>query len=85
MGIDKRVKKRHHKQMAKRPPPPGISRHDWDATPKSVQILVYTFVETKGVEPTNNAAERPCDVVSCGVNVHLVRKATAVCASLNAT
>jgi transposase len=44
MGIDKRVKKRHHKQMANRPPPPGISRHDWDATPESVQILVYTLL-----------------------------------------
>jgi transposase len=44
MGIDKRVKKRHHKQMVNRPPPPGISRQDWDATPESVQILVCTLL-----------------------------------------
>jgi transposase len=30
--------------MENRPPPPGISRQDWDATPASVQILVYTLL-----------------------------------------
>jgi hypothetical protein len=32
--------------MANQPPPPGISPQDWDATPESVQILVYTLLGT---------------------------------------
>jgi transposase len=32
--------------MVNRPPPPGISPQDWDATPESVQILVYTLLGT---------------------------------------
>jgi hypothetical protein len=30
--------------MVKRQPPPGISFQDWDATPNSVQTLVYTLL-----------------------------------------
>ncbi|MCB0019500.1 MAG: hypothetical protein KDE09_17035, partial [Anaerolineales bacterium] len=42
--IDKGTKKQHYKQMVKRQPPPGILNQDWEATPSSVQTLVYTLL-----------------------------------------